>query len=707
MNWLFGPNRKSVGLAGTMSSRHTALLACGGPSLASIDKEAVRASGLTVMALNNTPKSFPCDLWLSRDAPSQFAQEIWEAPNLIKFTRIRFHQCTYAYPQTYYFRENQPWLTEQIFAPNDIVWDNTSGHGPRTSMMNASRILYLLGFRRIGLLGCDWQQTHGATNYAYPKRQRRRHVNYNNQLYHFMGQRFEMMRPLFEQAGLEIINATPDSKLEAFPIREWQTLRHPRGDSDAPVCIVAGPESAGNRLMAACLVQAGCHGSGSTDQPDPDALPVDRPCVLIRHDANDVRDAMLDLNGRRVFIIIVTRDWHANARSMVSRGHVPDLNAAKERLRSQLPQMMRMVESHRLPYVMTSYEALVADRDHVTSWVCSEAGIERQVATDSIRINTIESPEIYDANEKWKRGAPLVIDGMYGMGDCIYQRPFIRDRLKMHSEVYLRTPWPELYWDLESVGNLRFVKPDTQLRTQAQNANRTNQWRVPPLDIDSTKIKYGPWRLKQYGSIIRAMESILPLTSKPIFDCPPTPAATNYIDTLVRTNRPVAIVRFPTIRKEWRADARNCLPQYMQTVVDELRSTHHIVSVAHNADGHEWFVEEPQHVDQAFHLGELNVESLVALMHRASIAVGPVGWMLPMGLFCRTPTFMVFGGWGGIGRPDTLTDPRMDLSRFHACLPDNFCLCKRMKHDCDKTIDGKRFMDELHSFLERTPANVS
>ena len=60
----------------------------------------------------------------------------------------------------------------------------------------------------------------------------------------------------------------------------------------------------------------------------------------------------------------------------------------------------------------------------------------------------------------------MIIRSMLGLGDNIYQRAFIQD---ITEQVYLNTPWPELYADLPHV---HFVKRETTLRTQAKNMSR-------------------------------------------------------------------------------------------------------------------------------------------------------------------------------------------------------------------------------------------
>lgn len=102
--------------------------------------------------------------------------------------------------------------------------------------------------------------------------------------------------------------------------------------------IVCGPESSGNRLVAAILVRAGCWGEGSTNQPKTiDEIPQDSTNIVwIKHHqlegaVKDLRDIGFD----DITLIIVVREPEANCRSMVKNGHLTSIDQAYgERLRT-------------------------------------------------------------------------------------------------------------------------------------------------------------------------------------------------------------------------------------------------------------------------------------------------------------------------------------------------------------------------------------
>jgi hypothetical protein len=68
------------------------------------------------------------------------------------------------------------------------------------------------------------------------------------------------------------------------------------------------------------------------------------------------------------------------------------------------------------------------------------------------------------------------------------------------------------------------------------------------------------------------------------------------------------------------------------------------------------------------------------------VVIGGVGWIVPAGMALRSKTFVVLGGHGGHNAPEKVTDPRLDLSRIGFAMPEAFCQCTNMLHDCDKRI---------------------
>jgi hypothetical protein len=274
---------------------------------------------------------------------------------------------------------------------------------------------------------------------------------------------------------------------------------------------------------------------------------------------------------------------------------------------------------------------------------------------------------------------PLLVRGMWGLGDNIFSRPFVRAAAKEY-ELHLETPWPELYADLD----IKFIRGGRKLRTQQKNMARqsVDLWSRPSVPMREVKVGYGA-SLSQF-SIIKALEqrwAALNVRFNPaLFDLPDMGASP------VKSERPIAVIRPVTVRSEWRNEARNPRPEYIADLARELMATHTVVAVADIAPDQEWALGDLPPAHRYFVFGELAVRELLALVRDADIVVGGVGWIVPTGLALKVKTFVVLGGHGGHNAPEKITDPRLDLSRIGFAIPEKFCRCTNMLHNCDKRI---------------------
>lgn len=259
-----------------------------------------------------------------------------------------------------------------------------------------------------------------------------------------------------------------------------------------------------------------------------------------------------------------------------------------------------------------------------------------------------------------------LINGMQGLGDNIYSRAFVKN---LRGDVYLRTPWPQLFSDLP---NIRPVNPETDLRTQAKNAARGFEWhQMPPGK--PLRVKYGSY------PIFNGLE--IRFNVKPVaLDLPdfgPSPVSGRYI-----------VIRPATVRSEWRADSRNPDPAYIAEATRlAMARGYKVVSVADLCD-EEWLVGDPPPADIYFHSGELKLEQLIALVQGAVAVIGGVGWIVPACIAAKVPAWIICGGNGGYNAPERITDKRLDTSRIGWAVPDNYCRCTEAIHNCDKRISN-------------------
>jgi hypothetical protein len=278
----------------------------------------------------------------------------------------------------------------------------------------------------------------------------------------------------------------------------------------------------------------------------------------------------------------------------------------------------------------------------------------------------------------------VLIRGLWGLGDNIYQRPFVAAAAKQY-DLWLETPWPELYADLD----IHFVRGWKLLRTQQKNMARSQAWSTPPKGVREVTMRYGNLAASTIIASLERCWRVLGVKFDPqLFGLPemaPRP---------IRSERPIAVIRPVTVRSEWRNEARNPRPEYVNAIARELMATHTVIAVADLEPDAEWLVGELPPAHKYFVHGELKVRELLVLVRDADIVLGGVGWIVPAGLALGhrnsgsdVNTFVVPGGHGGHNAPEKITDSRLDLSRIGFATPSRFCRCTNMLHHCDKTIE--------------------
>lgn len=254
-------------------------------------------------------------------------------------------------------------------------------------------------------------------------------------------------------------------------------------------------------------------------------------------------------------------------------------------------------------------------------------------------------------------------------------------------DVYLRTPFMEVYQDLP----VKFVKPISHLRTQAKNIARSKQtYHELPAHTPSIRPYY-------IGEHLRHMDMIESLAMT--YHCRPSGFDLPKFKSKIKSDKPICVVRPATIRKEWNASSRNPDPYYIDQVVEWLRETHYIVSVADLQEGEEYALEPLPYADLTLHEGELTTKELLGLIRQADIVVGGVGFIVPACIAYGTRLFCILGGNGAYNSPRIITHDSMDLSKVYFAKPDNFCTCSSAQHQCDKLITNLKGM--FDGFIKR------
>lgn len=284
----------------------------------------------------------------------------------------------------------------------------------------------------------------------------------------------------------------------------------------------------------------------------------------------------------------------------------------------------------------------------------------------------------------------LFIRGMKGLGDNLFQRPFVR-AAAASQPVFIETPWPQIYADLFNVFPVHCA---TSLRTQAKNVNAwAGEWHAPPPRAREVSISYVGSDLRR-RSITETMERQIGATEERIFfDLPANlPAPPNM--------PPYAVVRPVTVRREWLNEARNPYPEHVAETAALMRARGLKVILVADIDGRaEKLVGDLPPHDSAFIEGELSVRQLLALVAGAAAVAGGVGWLVPAAIAAKTPAFIIQGGQMAHNAPHVITDQRMDLTRVGWARPDRPCACEDMTHNCRKRISN--LAEQFETWAER------
>lgn len=203
---------------------------------ATADKLAAIQSGpFLSAAINNYPRTFRPDIWITGDPPNYFGRWIWEDAAVQKF--VPLHTADLPCPK---FDVDSPVKTPKdygnvhfyhhatnidagnFFATPYAAWGTTSyglddkdrpHGGVRSSMIAALRILYHLGMSTVYLLGCDFDP-HGHPDPTY---------------FPDLSAQFKELRPVFEAHDFNVMNTNRDSHLRCFDFMDFDRIANRGG----------------------------------------------------------------------------------------------------------------------------------------------------------------------------------------------------------------------------------------------------------------------------------------------------------------------------------------------------------------------------------------------------------------------------------------------------------------------------------------------
>jgi hypothetical protein len=207
---------------------------CNGPSFAALDHDKLRLPGIMTYGMNNGAATFRPNFWTCVDDPSRFLKSIWADPSIMKFvpqahfekklfdsidgkwqmTKTKVGEC----PNVVGYRRNEKFMAERFLFEDTINWGNHKDYGGgRSVMLPVIRICFLLGFRKVYLLGCDFNMSEEYT-YHFDEQRAKGAVNCNRSTYNRLkDEYFPQLKPIFDEVGFEVYNCNPNSGLKVFP----------------------------------------------------------------------------------------------------------------------------------------------------------------------------------------------------------------------------------------------------------------------------------------------------------------------------------------------------------------------------------------------------------------------------------------------------------------------------------------------------------
>lgn len=114
-----------------------------------------------------------------------------------------------------------------------------------STMVQAMRLCFYLGFRFVYLLGCDFAMGP-EQRYAFAENRTEGAINSNNHAYRTMERLWGLMRPRFDEAGFHVLNCNQKSSLTAFNFLPFEeALANSRRDMPDEIDTVGWYEKVG------------------------------------------------------------------------------------------------------------------------------------------------------------------------------------------------------------------------------------------------------------------------------------------------------------------------------------------------------------------------------------------------------------------------------------------------------------------------------
>lgn len=294
-----------------------------------------------------------------------------------------------------------------------------------------------------------------------------------------------------------------------------------------------------------------------------------------------------------------------------------------------------------------------------------------------------------------KIGQPVVVAGMFGMGDCLHQRAVLREM--MHSsKVTLQTFYTAMYHDLIDSGlEVSLVNGPAARIKDAGNRSGAQGIRNAPA-----RIGYTPETIKHHGSILAAMFASvgLKMPDRPDFSLPVKGAWRSAARRIIGDTggKPLMVYRPIVLNDVWSAPARSPDPEAYETLYRAIRDRFFVVSVCDLTTGGERIIGPEVDVDLKLHKGECDFEALAGLFAEAALVFGNPGFSGVLAQAVGTPLVCIYGANESYR---TTNSVGAHLAPTLAIEPITPCECHARVCGCDKTIDVPAALVKLENFV--------
>jgi predicted SAM-dependent methyltransferase len=297
----------------------------------------------------------------------------------------------------------------------------------------------------------------------------------------------------------------------------------------------------------------------------------------------------------------------------------------------------------------------------------------------------------------------LDVRGMYGIGDCIFQRAVLRGimQTKRYDSIILDSYYRDMFWDMEQDGlKINIIKDKGRIR-DSDNRSSPKVNGVPPVHakrkIQQIRLTYDRKSILQHGSILAAMfaSANLQMPKQPDFSMPVKPEwiarwrlyfKTECHKRNLKVTKPLMVYRPICLNTRWTAIARAPDPKAYDALYQSIRDQFFVVSIAdlRKKDGHEeWTIGPKPDVDLDLSQGELDFATLCGLFADAKLAFTNPGFAPVLAHAVKTPVIIVYGGNETFA---TTNSVGRHLSPTLAIDIDKPCPCHQQNHHCDKHI---------------------